>query len=122
MTTYANYWTLPGVVATGSISQYSVVKLSTTAGAVKVGAAVTDRAIGVLQNDPAAGEAAEVAVVGICKVLAEASVAKGDHLACSSTGRAKATTTANDDVFAIALEGAGTAGYIISCLLAHSNY
>ena len=91
-----NYFTIPGIVATGDLSsnQYYIVKAGSTAGTVKVGAtAATDPVLGVLQNDPTSGQAAEVACVGVCKVIAETSVSYGDQLTVSSTGRAKTSTT-----------------------------
>ncbi len=108
--------------ATLATSQFKIVKPSTTAGEVKVGAAATDKVIGVVQNNPAAGEVAQVAVHGVCKCLAEASVAAGDHIACSTTARAKTTTTANDHVIGIALEACNAAGDVIEILLSPSNY
>ena len=113
------YTTLPSIVATGSLatSQYKIVKFGSTAGTVKVGAAGTDNCIGVLQNDPASGEAALVAVAGVCRVLAEASVSAGDLCASSSTGRAKATTTQGDNVVGIAAEASSSAGDYITLIL-----
>lgn len=108
--------------ATLATSQFKIVKPSTTAGECKVGAAATDSIIGVVQNNPAAGEPAKIAVVGVCKVQAEASVAAGDHVACSTTARAKTTTTANNHVLGIALEASTTAGDIIKVALSPGNY
>lgn len=120
MTVYSNYWTIPGLVATGNLasSQYKVVIAASTAGAVKVGAtAASDAILGILQNDPASGEAAEVACVGICKALAETSVTYGCKLTVSSTGRVKATTTDKDEAIGIALKASSAAGDIIPVLL-----
>lgn len=124
MATYGEYWAIPGIVASGdlSTSQYKVVKFATTAGAVVVGAAGSDKIAGVLMNDPTSGQAAEVAVGGIVKVLSEASVAAGDHVVSSTTGRAKTTTSANDHVLGIALDAAGAAGDLIRVYVAISNY
>lgn len=119
----AGYLTIPGFVATGDLSssQYKLVKLASTAGAVKVCSAATDVSIGVLYNEPASGEAALVAHGGVVKMLSEASVTAGAYVAPSTTGRAKVTTTGNDDVVGIALT-AGDAGDIISVLWARFNY
>ncbi len=114
------YSTIPGLLASGDLSsgQYKIVKAASTAGRVVVGAAGSDAIMGVLQNDPTDGQAAEVAFLGVAKVLAEASVAFGNFVTCSSTGRAKATTTANDDVIGRALNTApSSAGDIIPVLL-----
>jgi len=116
------YWTIPGVVASGSLasSQYKIVKFASTAGAVKVGSAATDNAIGVLMNDPADGENANVACLGIVRCLAEASVTQGDDVACSTTGRAKTTTTEGDNTLGKALESSAAAGDYITVLVAPS--
>ena len=120
MATFGKYETIPGLVATGDLSssQYLVVKASSTAGAVKVAAtAATDAILGVLQNDPASGEAAEVAFSGICKVKAAASVTFGAPVTFNSTGQVKITTTDGDRIVGIALEASDTAGDIIRLVL-----
>ena len=94
-------------------NQYYMVKLASTAGEVIVGAANTDAIIGVLQNDPADGEAAAIGVGGVLKVAGEASVSAGNWVTCSSTGRAKATTTDGDVVLGTALDATSSAGDII---------
>ena len=107
------YWSVPGVVATGDLSsyQYYVVKHATTAGACKVATtAATDTIMGVLQNDPTDGQAAEVACDGIVYALAEASVTAGSALTCSSTGRVKTTTTDLDQIVGFALTASSSAG------------
>ena len=104
-----------GLVATGDLSsyQYYVVKHGSTAGTVKVASAVDDAIAGILQNEPASGEAAEVAVLGVVKAAAEASVSAGSYLTVSSTGRVKATTTDLDYTVGQALEASSSAGDII---------
>lgn len=122
MATYGVYWGIPGLVASGTVTQYKIVKAATTAGAVVLAAAQTDKILGVLQNDPASGQEADVAVMGIVKCLAEASVAAGDHVAASTTGRAKTTTTGNDHTLGIALDASAAAGDLIRVAVAISNY
>ena len=120
MATFGRYETIPGLVATGDLSssQYLVVKAASTAGAVKVATtAATDAVLGVLQNDPASGEAAEVAFSGICKVKAAASVTFGAPVTFNSTGYVKITTTDGDRIVGIALEASDTAGDIIRLVL-----
>lgn len=124
MTTQGPYESIPGLLATGDLSsqQYKIVKLSTaTAGSVKVSAAATDDSIGVLQNDPVNGQPAVVATGGVTKVLAEASVTIGAWVASSTTGRAKVTTTANDNVVGMALDASSSAGDLIRVLLKQHN-
>lgn len=122
---YQKYETLPGLVATGDLSakQYFVVKASSTAGAVKVATTpASDAVLGILQNDPKDGEAAEVAFSGVVLALAENSVTFGAKLTCSSTGRVKVTTTAGDEVVGIALKASTAAGDLIPVMLARQNH
>lgn len=115
MATYGEYQTIPGLIANSTgltAKQYYFVQLESTGGIVKLSTSGTSKTIGVVQNDPAAGEAAEVAWSGVFKAAAEASVAIGDWVTSSSTGRAKTTTTEGDYCF-IALEASSTAGNII---------
>jgi hypothetical protein len=124
MATFGEYWSIPGLKATATLAsyQYYIVKAETTAGGVKVATtAATDAVLGVLQNDPAAGEAADVAFAGIAKVLCEASTTYGSQLTVSTTGRAKTSTTDGDRCIGIALEAYSTAGGIIRVLLARHD-
>lgn len=99
--------------ATLAAKQYYIVKAASTAGEVIVGAAGTDALMGVVYNDPAAGEAADIAVGGVVKVAGEASVSVGDWVTSSSTGRAKTTTTDGNVVIGHALDATSNAGDII---------
>jgi hypothetical protein len=124
MATGGRYDSIPGLKASATLasSQYYVVKAASTAGEVIVGAtAATDPVLGIVQNDPAAGEVADVAFVGICKAAAEASVTYGSQLTTSTTGRVKTTTTDGDRIVGIALEASSAAGDIISVLLARHD-
>ncbi|RPJ37167.1 MAG: DUF2190 family protein [Planctomycetaceae bacterium] len=120
----SNYDTIPGLVASASLAakQFHLVKLSTTSGQVKVAAAATDAIIGVLQNNPAAGEEAEVAYQGIAKCIAGGAVTKGLPVTSNSTGRAANTTTGNNRLVGMALETTTTDGDIFPCLLSLSNH
>ena len=120
MAIYQDYGTIPGVVATGDLGsyQYYVVKFGSTAGTIKVAdTAASDTLIGVLQNDPADGEPAEVAAWGVCKALSAASVTAGAKLTCNSTGYVAATTTDKDEIIGIALAASSAAGDLIPVLL-----
>lgn len=73
-------------------------------------------AVGVIQDDVAAGEASCIMVGdGITKVAIGAAVNKGDNLASGSDGRAIVAAT-GDYILGQALETASTAGNIISML------
>ena len=117
MATYATYLDVPGFTAVSSLAsaQYYIVQLATTAGQVKLATSGTSKIIGVVQNDPVAGQPADIARVGVFKVAAETSVAIGDALTSSSTGRAKTTTTGGNLTIGIALDATTTAGDIIRC-------
>lgn len=119
MANFGQYWSIPGLVATSTLasSQYYVVQLSSTAGEVKLATSGTSKIIGIVQNDPAAGEAADVAFVGIVKAACEASTTIGAYLTSSSTGRVKITTTDTNTAVGIALEAYSTAGGIIRVLM-----
>ena len=106
--------------ATLAAKQYYMVKLASTAGEVIVGAAKTDEVIGVLQNDAAADEAVSIGWGGVLKVAAEISVNAGDWVTCSTTGRAKTTTTDKDYALGIAIDASSSAGDIIRVLASHS--
>lgn len=118
MATYGVYHTIPGLVATGDLSsyQYYLVKLASTAGACKVSAATTDYTIGVLQNDPGDGEAAEVAAIGIVKAKAGAATTAGVFQMANSTGYVTDVNTTGR-IVAFALEASATAGSIIRVVL-----
>jgi hypothetical protein len=124
MATFGRYDSIPGLLASATLaaSQYKIVKVASTAGEVIVGAAATDELLGIVQNDPAAGEPADVAFLGIGKALAEASVAYGDPLTCSTTGRVKSTTTNGHRVVGYALEASSTAGDIIRVILSPAYF
>lgn len=71
-----------------SSAQYKFVKIDNADGDVVICSATTDRPIGVLQNDPAEGEAAEVTIVGGTKLVAGGSASAGQPLftSASATG------------------------------------
>jgi hypothetical protein len=91
---YALRITLP---AGGDLStkQYHFVKVNTSGEAV-ICAAATDRPIGVLQNNPTAGQEASIVVVGGTKVVSSASIDEGALIGTASTGKADAKTPGTD--------------------------
>lgn len=88
----SNEAVMPGLAATGDLSakQFYWVKMSSTAGKVKVVNATTDEPIGILQNDPTSGDEAEVQYQGIAKVVAGTSVGwdDGARVGWNTTGKA----------------------------------
>lgn len=111
---------IPGMVATGDLSakQFYVVCASSTAGAVKVATTkATDLILGVLQNDPTSGQAAEIACAGVCMAASEASVTFGAKLTCSTTGRVTLVNADKDEVVGVALRASVSAGDVIPIML-----
>jgi len=90
--------------AGGAIPARTIVKPHTTAGEVVVGAAGTDKLIGVSTDvDAASGDRVDVFLSGIAEVIYGGTVAAGDLLTSDASGHAVATTTANDRVIGVAL-------------------
>lgn len=74
------------------------------------------KVIGVLQNAPAASQAATVRMLGLSKLVVDGSagtIVPGSKLAADAVGRGIATTTANDEIFAVALAGSTVKNDII---------
>jgi hypothetical protein len=112
--------TIPGLLAGADLSaaQFRVVKLASTAGEVVLATANTDNAVGILQNNPTAGEAAEVAYLGISKAIASADVTAGEFVTANSTGQVtNINSTAGSTIVGQALEASAVAGSIISVRL-----
>ena len=109
MTSYGEYLDCPGLKAGAALTakQFHAVKMATTDGEVVAAAAVTDRPIGVLMNDPADGEPAQIAGPGVSMAVAATStISAGDALAWNTTGVVTYTTA----VFARALEAPAASG------------
>jgi len=78
-----------------STKQYHFVKMSGN-DTVTVCAAITDVPVGVLQNNPASGGAAEVALLGVTKVVADGTLAAGNLIGTSADGQADAIAAGTD--------------------------
>ena len=78
-----------------SAKQYHFVKMSGN-NTVTVCAAITDAPIGVLQNSPASGSAAEVCLFGVTKVVADGTLAAGNLIGTSADGQADAIAAGTD--------------------------
>lgn len=105
-----------------SAKQYYFVKLA-SATTVDVCSAITDKPIGVLQNSPTAGQAAEVCIFGITKVVADGTLAAGNIIGTSSDSQADAIAPGTDTtVYTMgqAIE-AGAAGQTVTMFLNPSN-
>lgn len=88
---------LSGVTASADLSakQYYFVKMSGV-NTVTVCAAATEEPIGVLQNAPTSGQAAEVCVVGVTKVSSDAALTAGNLIGTSADGQADLKVWATD--------------------------
>jgi hypothetical protein len=97
--------------------QYHFVQINTSTGKVEACAAGGD-GIGILQNAPAAGEAASVAIEGVSKLLIEtaASVGFGSNLMADAAGGGELATSTNY-VLAKCLEDPTTDDEVVAVLL-----
>lgn len=118
MTIHGEYVTLPGLKAGASLAskQYTPVKLSSTAADTVLSATTTAHiVVGIVMNNPASGDAAEVAALGVAKAIAGTSnLARGESLSCNSTGVVDVTA---GKVFGVALEASSAIGDIVTVLL-----
>src|SRR3990167_8149536 len=107
---------IPGLVAGASLTakQWTPVLMSSTASRTVLSCTVTTRnCIGILMNNPASGQEAEVAGLGLVKAVAgTATLLRGARLTCNSTGVIP-TTTDNQFAFAVAVDAAATKGDLI---------
>lgn len=118
---------IPGLsktfIAGGDLSaaanQYKFVKLSAN-NTVVVCTGVTDKPVGVLQNTPASGGAAEVMLFGVSKVQGDADLAYGDLIGTSADGQAAAYVAGTDTtkyVVGTVLNDNGAAGGLITAAI-----
>jgi hypothetical protein len=96
-------------------NQFKGLKLS-GAGAVDISSVAGTAIIGVLQNKPLAGEAAEVMTAGITKAQADAAITVNAEVSVSADGQFK-TAVSGEVIVGVALEAAGAAGEIFALLL-----
>jgi hypothetical protein len=122
------YSTFPTLTANSTglaSSQFTVVKLASTAGKVVASGvlntttALTLGPLGVLMNAPAGYEEAEVAFSGIVKMkVATSTIVIGDHIGVNSTSLGTdAARTDNTAFIGVALSASAAANDIITVLL-----
>lgn len=112
---------LTGLTASADLSakQYYFVKISGD-NTVTVCAAATDIPVGVLQNAPDDGEAAEVLAVGVTKISGDEDLAAGNLIGTSGDGQAQAIVAGTDTtVYTVGqvLQGNGAASGIATALI-----
>ena len=98
-----------------SAAQYTFVAMASD-GAVDQTSSATAAIVGVLQNDPAAGKAATVAVAGVTKLVASAAIASGAEVGVQTGGKCRTASTGVRR-HGVALTAAATDGDIIEVLL-----
>ena len=102
-----------------SAQQYKYVKVDAAGKAAAI-AAATDLPIGVLQNKPLAGAAAEIMVDGVTKLQADAALTPGALIGTSADGQADVKVLGTDiteHANGIVLEGAAAAGNYCTALV-----
>jgi hypothetical protein len=101
--------------STGTITQYSAVKLSALdVVGLSIGSSGTAAAvIGILQNDPAANGPATVRRLGVSYAIAGGTISIGDPLTSTTDGRVQTAGTTGQYVFARANSSSTAAGQII---------
>jgi hypothetical protein len=108
---------LTGLVAAADLSalQYTFVKLDAN-GLVAAASAQGEDCIGVLQNDPVAGEECEIVCVGVTKVSADSAIDEMDAITTAADGQADQAASA-DFVLGKALTAATAADDIITIVV-----
>lgn len=103
-----------------SSSQYKLVKVNSSSKVIAC-AATTDIPIGILQNKPVSGDAAEIMAIGISKVQADSALTAGNVFGTSSDGQAAPYVAGTDTTkygVGIVIEGAGsTAGNLATVFI-----
>lgn len=94
--------------------QYYTV-ISAGSGTVNVSSVQGDPIMGIIQNAPASGAAAEVDIIGQSKVILGATVADGAQVMCNSSGAA-ITATSGEVAFGYVPDG-GDSGEIVTVIL-----
>lgn len=117
-----NSITVPGLLAGAAITQYRVVKAASTANEVINVTATSSVALGIVQNDPADGEPAEMVVSGPAIAIAGTStITLGETLGFDTTGRvmdiAINSTTDQRPTIGYALEASGAVGDLIRVMV-----
>jgi hypothetical protein len=104
-----------------SSDQYKFVVL-TTDGTVRRPDVDTEAAVGILQNAPAAGEAASVRVLGVSKLQAAEPLAIGafatiEYVSATDAGKGKTSATMPSYTRALVVEAAGAEDDLAAVLL-----
>lgn len=101
-----------------SSNQYYGMNVTASAATVTLASVAGQRVIGVLQNDPTSGGAANVQVSGVAKALAGGTVAIGDDIIVNASGKFIAASNADGYIIGTALSAA-SADEVFSLLITH---
>lgn len=109
---------LPGSTNPNGGNQYKAVKV-TGVHAVGLPSAVTDAAVGILQNKPqVTGAAATVAIRGVSKVYASKAITAGSAVYITATGQATDSTSSGTATrLGVAVSTVTAAGQLLAVLL-----
>ncbi len=112
----APLYRIPGLTASADLTllQHRFVIVSASEQVNVAGVAAS--AIGVLQNKPNTGQAAEVVAAGVSNVIASAAITAGTDLATAANGKV-AAATAGQNVVGKAIQAASNDDDIISALI-----
>lgn len=106
-----------------SALQYNPVALGSTG--IAAIAAATTRAVGVLQNKPLSGEAAEIRMLGTTKAVSDGSgtaIAAGDYVGPNASGVMVKKATADYNVAGMALDASTASGTVIRVFLTPGGF
>jgi len=99
--------------------QFKYVKVSGN-NTVTICAATTDIPIGILQNTPNTGQAANVCAIGITKISSDAALTAGNEIGTSADGQAAVYAPGTDTtkrINGVVLEGSGAAGELATAFV-----
>jgi hypothetical protein len=103
-----------------SSSQYRCCEL-TAADQVDVCDTANEFVLGILQNEPIAGENAVVRVLGVSKGSADAAISRNNMLGTSADGQLTPVSTAGNWSIGIALDAVSNAAEIVTVLVTGPN-
>jgi hypothetical protein len=104
------------LVAAGDLSAKQFHAIGVNSAGKAAIADADDQVIGIVQNNPAAGQAANVAFGGVSKAKLGGTVAAGARVTANASGEIVAASSAGDAVIGVALSG-GASGEIVSILV-----
>lgn len=106
------------LVSVGAQKQYHIAQGS--GNYCSMASADTLALVGIVLNEPLNGEHASICPLGMCKVIAGASISAGARITSNGSGRAVAATS-GDVIIGYAKDAAGADGDVISALISAFN-